>query len=47
MPTLFSRYSVLTCLLALVLSGMLGCNTIEGLGKDIKKTGETIEEGAQ
>ena len=47
MQTFFSRSSGLLCLLALLLSGMLGCNTIEGMGEDIKKTGEAIEEGAQ
>jgi predicted small secreted protein len=27
--------------------GLAGCNTIEGVGKDVKKTGETIEKAAK
>ena len=26
---------------------LAGCNTIEGVGKDVKKTGETIEKAAK
>ena len=26
---------------------LAGCNTIEGMGKDIKKGGETIEKSAE
>ncbi len=26
---------------------LTGCNTIEGMGKDIKKGGEAIEKGAE
>jgi predicted small secreted protein len=36
--------------LALVINFILiltGCNTIEGLGKDIKKAGEKIEDAAE
>jgi predicted small secreted protein len=25
---------------------VLGCNTVEGVGKDIRKAGETIEDAA-
>lgn len=36
-------------LIALVLAAMFlaGCNTVEGVGKDIKKGGETIEKAAK
>lgn len=27
--------------------GLAGCNTVEGLGKDIKKGGEAIEKAAE
>ncbi|MFW5971454.1 MAG: entericidin A/B family lipoprotein [Desulfovermiculus sp.] len=33
-------------LLIALLSACLGCNTIQGLGQDIKKGGEKIEESA-
>lgn len=33
--------------LAAVLAVMSGCNTIEGVGKDIKKGGEAIEKAAE
>ena len=26
---------------------LAGCNTVEGMGKDIKKAGESIEEAAK
>jgi predicted small secreted protein len=26
---------------------LAGCNTVEGMGKDIKKAGETIEKSAK
>ena len=26
---------------------LAGCNTVEGLGKDVKKTGEKIEKAAE
>ncbi|MDX2217839.1 MAG: entericidin A/B family lipoprotein [Burkholderiales bacterium] len=35
---------ILSATLLLVLSG---CNTIEGVGKDIKKGGEAIEKAAE
>ena len=34
-------------LLAAVLVGLAGCNTVEGMGKDIKKGGEAIEKAAK
>lgn len=30
-----------------VMSFLSGCNTIEGLGKDVKKAGEKVEEAAK
>lgn len=33
---------VLACMVALV-----GCNTIAGMGKDVQKVGEKVEEKAQ
>ena len=36
-------------LIAIVLAALFlaGCNTVEGVGKDIKKGGETIEKAAK
>lgn len=36
-------------LLLIILSLIIysGCNTMQGMGKDIKKAGETIEDAAQ
>jgi predicted small secreted protein len=33
-------------LIAAALFVLAGCNTIDGLGKDIKKAGESIEDAA-
>ncbi len=33
--------------LALFIVALAGCNTVEGLGKDIKKGGEKIEKSAK
>ena len=33
-------------MLAAALFVLAGCNTIDGLGKDIKKAGESIEDAA-
>ena len=39
---------IATTLAALVLGALLaGCNTMEGLGKDISKAGETIENASK
>ncbi len=32
---------------ALAFVGLAGCNTMQGLGKDVEKTGDKIQEGAQ
>jgi predicted small secreted protein len=33
--------------LVLLLSSLTGCNTFQGIGKDIKKGGEVIEKAAK
>ncbi|ACV68542.1 entericidin A/B family lipoprotein [Desulfohalobium retbaense] len=45
--TSIQRVRLLASALAIGLVVLTGCNTIEGIGKDIKKAGETIEEVAQ
>ncbi len=42
------RFKVVLLWLALMMTaaGALGCNTVEGVGKDIKGAGEAIEEAA-
>ena len=39
-------FKTLAALLA-ALALLAGCNTIEGVGKDVKKAGSTIEEAAK
>jgi entericidin A len=39
-----TRLILLALLAAVVLSG---CNTIAGVGKDVKKAGEVVEESAE
>lgn len=41
-----SRWGVLLRWLALVVmaSGVLACNTIQGMGKDLERAGEVIQE---
>ena len=34
-------------LAAFMLASLAACNTVKGVGKDIQKGGEKIEEGAQ
>ncbi len=34
-------------LMVLVTLGLLGCNTMEGVGKDVKKAGDKIEKAAE
>ncbi|MBK8162628.1 MAG: entericidin A/B family lipoprotein [Gammaproteobacteria bacterium] len=34
-------------LMALMAAGLLGCETMQGLGRDISKAGEKIEGAAQ
>lgn len=40
----WTQLSILTCLLA---GALVGCNTIEGAGRDIEKAGEEIQEEAR
>ena len=37
----------LTALCVLGTLALTGCNTLEGIGKDVKKAGSTIEEAAK
>ncbi|MBX3179186.1 MAG: entericidin A/B family lipoprotein [Candidatus Hydrogenedentes bacterium] len=39
--------AVLATLAVLVVLSVTGCNTVRGVGKDIKKGGEAIEKAAQ
>lgn len=39
--------SIAFVLAFLSLIGLAGCNTVQGLGKDIKKGGEAIEKAAK
>ena len=32
---------------ALLMLGLVGCNTVQGIGKDLKKGGEAIEKSAK
>ena len=41
------RTSLLASLLGLSLVGLAGCNTVEGVGKDVQEVGEEIEEEAE
>ena len=38
---------MLAGLALLIVVGAAGCNTVRGIGKDIKKGGEAIEKAAQ
>ncbi len=42
MKTLITQITLLAALFVLA-----GCNTIEGVGKDVKKAGSTVEEAAK
>jgi entericidin B len=37
----------IACLIALVGVVLAGCNTMQGLGKDVEKTGEAIQKSAK
>jgi predicted small secreted protein len=39
-------FTALFCIAGLTV-GLAGCNTVEGMGKDVKATGESIENAAQ
>ena len=32
--------------LAVLVAGLAGCNTVEGVGKDVKATGQAVEKAA-
>jgi predicted small secreted protein len=36
----------LYCCAALMISFLAACNTVEGLGKDVKKAGQSLENAA-
>lgn len=40
------RYFLMAIVAAAAVT-LAGCNTMEGLGKDVKKTGEKIEKAAE
>lgn len=33
--------------LSVILLGLVGCNTIQGIGKDVKKAGEVVESAGK
>ena len=41
------RKIVVTIMVVLFLTVLAGCNTMHGLGKDMKKLGEKIEDSAE
>ena len=41
------KTAILTLLAAAFLALLAGCNTIEGMGKDIQKAGEGIENASK
>ena len=38
---------IAAALVLLIVVGVAGCNTVRGVGKDIKKGGEAIEKAAE
>ncbi len=38
---------ILTAIATFVLVGLSACNTMQGIGKDVKKAGEKLEEAAK
>ncbi len=38
---------LITLLAVLAAFTLCGCNTLEGIGKDVKKAGQTVEEAAK
>jgi predicted small secreted protein len=45
MKTMFRKIIAIGC--CVTASALCACNTVEGIGKDIKKGGETIERVAK
>lgn len=33
--------------ISLIMAGLVGCNTIQGIGKDVKKAGEVVESAGK
>lgn len=40
------RLLSLALLLGFVSTSLIGCNTVEGAGKDLEKAGEEVQDGA-
>jgi entericidin B len=38
---------LITLMVLMSIGGLIGCNTMEGAGKDIERTGEVVSETAQ
>jgi predicted small secreted protein len=38
---------VVSCLFAISLLALAGCNTVKGVGQDLQKAGEKIEDAAK
>ena len=46
-PQNFTMKSVGTLLIATAMLVLAGCNTVKGVGQDLQKAGETIEDAAK
>ena len=42
-----SGYFPIAVLVALVVNALSGCNTMKGLGKDVERGGERVQDAAQ
>ncbi len=42
-----SGYSTIAALVALVVMALSGCNTMKGIGKDVERGGERVQDAAQ
>ena len=40
------RFRIIAALLFVAMAVMAGCNTMEGLGKDVKSVGQSLESSA-
>lgn len=41
---MLQRFAVLPAVLTLALTALAGCNTVEGLGEDLDRAGEELDE---
>ena len=41
------RFSLSVSLLLVLASALSACNTVQGIGKDVKKAGEAVENAAK